>query len=452
MSNAEVIEKTLKREKEIFEEYIKHNGHLTELTFLSTKYEQEDNTPGSFSLNKISRYLSRYCESDLITEEEKEKKEAETISNKTMFDRGKKICKLLTSGNCVWSEVDYLCEEYAKCDGRLAKYKRADLQVYLNFYLKHTTNDTMRQTYKIVEEFRKRGYKGDYSVDIVDKILSFDSEAEAIEFIKNIGISKSSLGTIRNVYSVVYPTKGTSVNILDHIILECFKKNPEHAKSVTAQKNKERAERNYQKRMDDLKRLLQDYVTGDYEELASPLLKKYDYTLYKFRETLKDAADTQDLILQELLNQYRMKIAYLEARRSEEVEMLYKAINNGVITKTGVRSANSYDFYCLTNLPPIEFCAYANSKFPGSTAEKISDFMEKHVLNHRVYKTVEELINTNNYGKGSLATIEERRRIASFMQANNWPLSSVLFIDTAREYFVGNLEISYESELKHTLK
>ena len=148
------LENVLKRQKELFNSYIKtRSSEATLLSYLEN-YSKEDGKLYSFQL--ILDYLNLYLASDLITEIDLEKyNKKKTLSVKSIEDRGRELITKLIATRGKWENVEKIGIDYSQIDGMEQPYSIQTLRKYVNYFISRNIDPKLIKEYKIAFEFGK---------------------------------------------------------------------------------------------------------------------------------------------------------------------------------------------------------------------------------------------------------------------------------------------------------
>lgn len=448
---AVTLSKVLEREKEVFDAYIANSGREVALQPLIRKYSQEDLPDGQvYPFIKVFDYLKLYVSSNIITPEELEKfNEASEVDYNKKVARGKEIVELLIENRCRWSEVSILSKKYAIEDGKFRSYSSDTLKEWRRLFLSQNTDVELEKMYRTVVELSRNRETSGYDLMLLDKVTEYKSIEEAAKFIAAINISYKSITTLLNAYKTVYPNKNEEFAFITKVIAEAFKEETNNKKFIpTASDSAKKVQK-----IINFKNILEDYLTADVEKIES-LFAKHHFTKYSFEEIYKDMEGTTDPILKMLINQYEAKLIAIGEVRREEVEQILRGLVNGISYGGAYRRFNYYDLKQITDMSLDDILKYAHKFFTRREYEMIKNFIQTRLIS-RTYRTREELFESVNYGKnGRMVTDEEKWDVITFMEANNWPYSTQLMIDTLSRYmdndvvFFENNEITEEIEIK----
>ena len=442
------IETLLIRQKEVFDTFIASNGKEVSIMPLVRKYSKEDGIEiNTHSPSKILDYIKMYVESDRITEEELSKyKSLLDIPLETKLARGKEIALFLTVNRMSWKEAPILGKKYTQEDGKFHMYTKETLVEWLSLFLSQNKDMEIERNYQAAKELKKKRISKEYNVLLLDKVLDFKTQEEAISFIKSIDISRVSMNGLLESYRILFPTKIEEVKRIGSIIEEAFKEQPKISPAFVQYNEDKRKER-----IIKFKELLEEYTVSDIERIDL-LLPKYGLTKCAFEELLKDLQVGDNKIIRLLIDKYELKIAAIISRRVEEVNQILSGINNGINYNGLFYRFNFYDLKIITDMSMDEIKWYAYKFTARSDYKRIKDFIDIKT-NCRKYNTKEELFQAVNFGhSGRMATDEEKMLVIEYMERNNWPFQTQLFMDTISRYMNNLIEIEptpedYEIEM-----
>lgn len=328
----------LKRQKEIFSAFMDSSGKEVSVTPFVSKYEKEDNT--NYASEDLLKYLNSYVNSNLITEEEKELfNKTKLVPSDLIFKRGRLIIEALIESQGDTSDLPRLGAEFAKKDGKLKPYDNKYLLKCRDYYLKKSKNADILLAYKNVCELVSRG---SYDIELPLKILEISSNEKAIEFINRINISKTSLRKLVNEYETLYPANTANITRLNYLLKEAYKTDNKVVKFIEQKVSHD----TIKDRLVHLRRILEEYLISDIEDI-SELFNKHNFNSYKFKETLKDAKSSRDILLNNLISKYEAKRLSINNSYKELISKIMQAKYNGINYGYGYREFNSYDYYTL---------------------------------------------------------------------------------------------------------
>lgn len=430
------LETLLKRQKEIFEVFIANKGREVSLLPLVQKYRQEEGeNHKTITFSKIYDYLRLYVSSNNISPSELEVyTRVTTMSDETKIKRGEEIVRLLVANRCDWREVSALAIKYAKEDGRIRSYTSETMKEWRSLFLINNKNDPLTIMYrKVLELSRNRTTQG-YDILLLDKIVECPDLTSAMEFVRSIKISRTSLMDLLSAYRVVYPTKTDEQAFL----IDCI--NGVFAKSQNTQRYNPTIDPKKTQKLNNFKELLEEYTITDIEDIDT-ILGKHNFTKYSFNEFLKDQRASNDKVLQLLIDKYDLKTMSINARRSQELETILGYILNGICYGKEFLKFNSYDLKMTTDLSWDDIIKYATRLLRQGELVTIRRFIENITAN-REYETPEELVEAVNYGiTGTMATLEDKWTVAEFMTSQGWPYNAQLFTDTLARYLHHDIAI-----------
>lgn len=424
------IETLLIRQKEVFDTFIQNNGREVSIMPLVRKYSKEDGIEiNTHSPSKILDYIKMYVESDRISDEELAKYQSLLeIPLEKKIARGKEIALFLTANRMSWREAPILGKKYTQEDGKFQMYPKEALVEWLSLFLSNNTDLEIERNYQAAKELKKKRVSKEYNVLLLDSLIEFKTIEEAASFVKSIDISRISMNGLLDSYKILFPTKKEEAERIKLIIEEAFKeqqKIPAAFIQYNEDKTKERTIK--------FKELLEEYTVSDIERI-DVLLPKYGFTKCGFEELLKDLQVGDNKIIRLLIDKYELKIVSIINRRVEEVKLILSGLNNGINYNGSFYKFNFYDLKTITDMSMDEIKWYAYKYVARADYKKIKDFIDIKT-NCRKYNTKEELFNAVNFGHaGRMATDEEKMTVIEFMEANNWPLQTQLFMDTISRY------------------
>lgn len=429
------LETHLIRRREVFNHYITNRGREISLLPLLKKYSAEDGIPKpGYSFEYIEGLLIQYLESDEISREQTVSyNNTKKISKNIIMKRGREIIMAMIESKCDWSVVVKLGEKYAKEDGKIRPYSDSILYKYRNYYFDHTDEEDIKIQYAIVFELAKRSTTSGYDIEFVNSITKMESVEKAVALVKNVGISKTSLKSLRNAYGVLYPANEKELGVIDEIIENAYA--PETPVKFV---ESDGPSKSALARIERLKPLLEDYLCSDYESIEV-LFPQHKFTKYSFKEVLKDTTESRDLILRNLLDKYFAKEDSILMSKKMVTDSIVDGIKNGVNYGKGFRTFNTFDLFQLTRMTVPKIVPYLYKLYNKSLAISIKEKLEKMVTS-RTYETADELMASVNYSlNGRTLTDEEKLLIVTFMEQGGWPYMTNLFNDTARRYIEGDL-------------
>ena len=438
-----LLETILKRQKEVFDLYIANNGREVSLQPLVKKYSEEDLENGQlYPFVKVFEYLKLYISSENISEQELEEYNRVTTMNYEMkFNRGKEIVMYLIENQNRWNEMAVLAKKYAVEDGRFRSYTSDELKEWRRVFLENNKDEELDKTYRTVVELSRNRKNTGYDLNLLKKLLEFNNIEEAAKFVTKISISQKSFNTLVSAYQTIYPNKKTELEYIKSVREEVFNKKENTTKFVPSATIAAKKEQ----KLIRFKNMLEEYLTSDIEKI-SDLYSKYEFRDYSFKEFYKDMEATEDKILQLLMNQYEAKITAIAEIRREEVNKILIGIVSGVSYGGAYRKINYYDIKMITDMSLDDILKYAHKFFTRREYELIKTFVENKLIS-RTYQTKEELFASVNYGRnGKMVSDEEKWMVINFIESNNWPYSTQLFLDTICRYLDKELVIEEEQE------
>lgn len=443
MERIEKLEITLFREKEIFDTFVNSSGRSTSLLPFIEKYSQEDGV--EYTIDKIKHYLNMYLNSRCITDIELKSYEmANKLPAKVVFRRGLEIYKIYISSRAKWQSVLPLKDKYAKEDGRLNSYDLKTLQQFLEYYL-HNTKETVRQkNFDVVTSLAKRSDNGDYDIELLNELVKYENIEDAVSLVKEIGISAQSIKSLYDLYKTIYPANTRDKRLIESIINSAFSdsKNTEIKFGII--------EKNTKMRLNNLCRLLEEYLASDEIGVSVELLIKYNFSEYSFNQALKDASEVHDNILQKLLYQYHAKEKVLYAEKIKVIEAITRGIMYGVYYNETLKPINAYDYYSLTNLDPKDILSLAQEVIEEDLFEELKAYLTINIIETKKYTDINAFKKTSTYKMITNITEEEKEYLLEYLLVANIPISSRLFKDLVTRYVDQDfiLEIETEEEVK----
>lgn len=427
------IDEYLTRQKSVFDTYVESHGRETSLLPLIEEYKRNDLV--EYQPEDILRYLTSYIKSNLITEEELASyNQTRIVSNEIIFKRGKMIVKALIQSQGDEAELTKYSVYFAKQDGKFNPYPKKYLYKCRDYYLTHSKNQALVSCYKTIINLAKRG---EYDVELLNQILSIESNQDAINFIHQINISKASLKSLIDEYKVLYPANKDDYNRLNNLYRESYKFNEKVVKFIDLKQKHE----TLNDRIKNLKRILEEYLISDTRNI-SDLFVKYHFTEYKFKETIKDAQSSRDVILSSLLNKYLAKEQHILEKSKNIIDKIMQASTNGVFYGNGYRQINLYDYYILKDeLTTDELISYAKKIYNRDDYNKIVIVLRSFKENI-ISKT--ELLNFLAKDKNLNNTIIED--IISYLEFSHLPLSKEIFYATLERYNENDIDFEFDEK------
>lgn len=428
------IDEYLNRQKVVFNTYVESHGRETSLLPLVEEYRKSDNI--DYAPEDILRYIASYVKSNLISEEELASyNQTRVVSNEIIFRRGKTIVKALIQSQGDEIELPKYAAAFANQDGRFKTYPIKYLYKCRDYYLTHSNNQALINCYKTISNLAKRG---EYDVELLNQILSIESNQDAIKFINQINISKASLNALIDEYKVLYPANQDDINRLNNLSKNAYKFNEKVVKFVDLKQKHE----TLNDRIKNLKRILEEYLISDIQNI-SELYPKYHFTDYKFRETIKDAKTSRDVILDSLLSKYFAKENHVLAMVKEVIDKIIDSYKNGVFYGNSYREMNLYDYYLLKSEYKTEdLLNYAKKIYNFKELEEVKDILTSFT-EEPISKL--ELMNALEQNRG--LTKDIINTIISYLEYSNMPLSKELFYATLDRYNSNDLEFNQEEKL-----
>lgn len=424
------IDKYLKRQHDVFTAYVNDSGKETTLLPFISAYSEEDGI--NYKPEDMFALIDSYLHSNLITEEEKELyNQTLRVPSNTIFKRGKIITELIIENQ---GSMDFLAkyqEHFAKKDGKLEPYSENYLLKCRDYYLEHTTNVAIKEAYQNVLNLSDRGQ---FDVELINQILEFKTNEEAIEFIHRINISKTSIIKLAMEYQTLYPANLSNIKRLSKIIELSFKKQERKAKFIDDNVN---TAGNYNK-VTILRKILEEYLLSDIEDI-SELFPKYSFNRYKFNETIKDAKASNTPVLNSLIDKYRAKDLSIANSYKEIIDNIRNAYENGINYGYGYREFNIYDYYYLKgSVRSAKLVEYAKRLYNVDEYKMFYDLV-KEFDQDNVTSNKETLIAT-------LRTVNDiTEMIIDYLVAMNLPLTEEMYNAVETRYY--DKDITCETNL-----
>lgn len=424
MANVIKLNDYLKRQKELFNEYIKSSGKETSVIPFVSIYSKEDNF--QYTSEDLLRYISSFVNSKRITDEEKEQYEkTKKVPNDTIFKRGRIIIEAIIESQGNTKDLDKLGREFANRDGKIHPYDQAYLLKCRDYYLKTSKNTDLLLAYKNVCELIARG---EYDIELPIKILEIKDNKKAVEFINRINISKSSLRTLVNEYETLYPANTANITRLNFLLKEAYKTNNTVVKFYEAKINHD----TIKDRLVSLRRMLEEYLISDIDDI-SLLFDKYHFNSYKFKETLKDARTGRDILMLNLITKYEAKTISINNMYKETITKIMQAKTNGINYGYGYREFNVYDYYMIKDeISSENLCKFASIIYEKEDSDAII----------RVIRSFEQKDITTRESLENAHKNEKHEIILDYLEYANLPLSEEMY-KAVSERFNGN-DISFE--------
>lgn len=428
------IDEYLKRQKDVFNTYVESHGRETSLLPLLEEYKNHDQI--DYQPEDVLRYLTSYIKSNLISEEELASyNQTRVVSNEIIFKRGKTIVKALIQSQGDEIELTKYATLFANQDGKFKPYPKRYLYKCRDYYLTHSKNQAVVNCYKTIINLAKRG---EYDVELLNQILSIESNQDAIKFINQINISKASLKSLIDEYKVLYPANKDDYNRLNNLYREAYKFNEKVVKFIDLKQKHE----TLNDRIKNLKRILEEYLISDIRNI-NDLFVKYHFTEYKFRETIKDAQTSRDVILNNLLNKFSAKEQHILEQAKNIINKIMQASENDVFYGNGYREMNLYDYYILKDeLTTDELINYAKKIYNPEDYNKIVIVLKSF---NETILTKRELLNfVSKDKKLDDNTIEN---IISYLEYSNIPLSREIFYATLDRYTENDIDFEFTEKV-----
>lgn len=442
MSEIIKIDKYIDRQKEIYNAYVNSNGKKSEIMPFVDKYSKEDKK--EYTLNDVLKYLKIYLSSNLANEEDKNKYQGtKKVSNKVIFNRGKLLVQRLIESKGNIDELDSYIDIFTKQDDKTRPYKKGYLKTCIEYYVENTKNKEKINTFNLVMNLSTRS--DEYDIELINNLLNMNDINKAVKFVKEINISKSSLISLRQKYKLLYPANKKEIVKINKIIDESFKMNEKVMRFL----DQRQLTLTNQDKIKILKRMLEEYILNDIEDIEE-LYPKYNFNKYKFKETLKDAKTSRDIILINLIDNYYAKTNAILASKQEIIEKIKAAYENGINYGNGYRKMNMYDFYRIAGYDTIESLnKYANKLYKNEEANKMKNILSSFTLD-KVFKNKQQLLKSiDRFSKnGKTLTEEQKELIVDYLEYANLPYTTELFFQTAERYIDNDLVIEEDNEYK----
>lgn len=415
------IDEYLQRQKDVFNTYVESHGRETSLLPLLEEYRVNDQV--DYQSEDILRYLSSYIKSNLITEEELASyNQTRVVSSEIIFKRGKTVVKALIQSQGDEIELAKYALSFARQDGKFNAYPMRYLYKCRDYYLTHSSNQALISCYETIINLAKRG---EYDVELINQILSIESNQDAIKFINQINISKASLRSLIDEYKVLYPANKDDYNRLNNLYQGAYKFDEKVVKFIDLKQKNE----TLNDRIKKLKRILEEYLTSDIRNI-SELYVKYHFTEYKLRETIKDAKTSRDVILSSLLNKYFAKEHLIHEQVRTIIDKIKDAYANGVFYGNEYREMNLYDYYIFKeDYTTDELMSYAKRIYNPDEYNKIVTILRSF---NEIVLTKTELLNILSKDKN--LTTEIIDDIIAYLEYSNIPLSKEIFYAALERY------------------
>lgn len=426
------IDKLLIRQKEIFDAYTE-NGREIDLLPILKDYGLEDKKV--YSIEKGYEYLLMYVTSKNISEEEiKRFNELKQTDSKELFKRGKKAVLSLIKSNGDEQQLYYLAVSLAKLDGRVNPYPISYVKDALNYYLEHSNNKSLIDTYYAVIALTKNNKNKEFNLKLIEEIIKLNNIDTAVNFLRNINIANITLNHLIRQYKILYPANIEELKYLDELIN--IYRSSKHYKLLP--KSEYLEEESTKK----LKRILENYLISDVEDIKV-ILSEEETSEYEFRELLKDAHNSRDPILVSLLDKFHAKNQVINEYRISIITNIANLILNGVNYGNGYRQFNVFDYlnnYHNLNMETI--IESVKELYDEANSEYIIKVLNSLDLNP-TYNTIEELSSSIGiFSKnGRDLTISEKGIILSYMEEKSMPLNNSIFFAVCERYFDGDLAL-----------
>lgn len=418
------LDEFIKRQKEVFNTYVETNGREVDLKPYIAKYSSEDDT--IYSDTDIFKYLDLYIKSNLITDAEVDAyNKTRLIPGEIIFKRGKEIVGALIQSQGNIYAISRYKRIYAEEDGKLSSYNDKYLIKCRDYYLSHTNNNEIKMSYQNVMDLAKRGK---YDIELINRLLQMPDDKTGITFINQINISKISLRKLIDEYKTVYPANRAEIKRLEYMLKEAFRFNDRVVKFIEQKSRRE----TLRERLLNLHRILEEYLIQDIFDI-SELFPKYNFNEYKFREVLKDGAESRDVLLKSLIDKYQTKDNVVLANFKTIIENILRAYNEGINYGNGYREINYYDVYLLKQ-------GYSNEtiiKFAYRICSK--EDLERLFMILSVYTTSKAFNNTNELVK----SLDEQadKDLIDYLQYANIPLSKEMYYALKERYQTNDIEL-----------
>ena len=425
------LDEFIKRQHDVFNAYIESNGkEISVLPFVS-EYSKSDDT--EYTPESVINYLNSYIKSNQISNKEiKQYNKTRLVPNDIIFKRGRIITEVLIENQGSMDILPRYQAYFAKKDGKLEPYSDAYILKCRDYYLEHTKNQAILFAYQNVAELATHGK---YDIELLTKILAIKDNKQALDFLNRINISKVSFGNLINEYQTLYPGDLVNLPRLRFLFDNIHSQMTKVVKFIDFREKKETLEY----RLLSLRRLLEEYLMYDFESI-SELFTKHSFNEYKFNEILKDAEQSNDTILQGLINKYKAKKVSVENTYKSILDLIIKAKRDGINYGYGYREFNIYDYYTIKNgIPSQTLLKYAKNIYDDETYEEISSIVNTFNQDN-VSNSKEDLLNQIN-NKNNKTTF-----IVDYLEFASLPLTIEMYEGVLERN--QNKDISFEIEVK----
>lgn len=438
------LENVLKRQKELFNSYIKtRSSEATLLSYLEN-YSKEDGKLYSFQL--ILDYLNLYLASDLITEIDLEKyNKKKTLSVKSIEDRGRELITKLIATRGKWENVEKIGIDYSQIDGMEQPYSIQTLRKYVNYFISRNIDPKLIKEYKIAFEFGKNSSTANYDLNFIHSLLN-NSMDDACLVLKSRKVTLQQMRALRNIYANLFPENKDKTLFLDNLIDKTYltieMPKLKDSKEVDTSK-KETLRPLNKKRVEDIKNLFREYMKRDVKDIED-LYSDLGLTKSHVFNALKNADIINDRELFDLIRQYKTKKQIVFAIRKSILELIMFYKNNGINYGNGLREFNLFDLYNMLDESVKKLLFASKIIYSGSAGKDIKNYL-LNLTTSRIYDTKEELLDKVSYTfNGRTINESEKEMIVSYMDFNGWPYSDKLFMDMSRRYIEGDLILKTE--------
>ena len=121
MANVIKLNDYLKRQKELFDAYIKSSGKEISVDAFKERYELEDGV--AHTSDDLLKYIYSYVKSKRITEAELSSyNDTKKVPNDIVFKRGRIIIESLIASQGNTQDLEKIASEFAKKDGKIHPY------------------------------------------------------------------------------------------------------------------------------------------------------------------------------------------------------------------------------------------------------------------------------------------------------------------------------------------
>lgn len=149
MANVIKLNDYLKRQKELFDAYIKSSGKEISVDAFKERYELEDGV--AHTSDDLLKYIYSYVKSKRITEAELSSyNDTKKVPNDIVFKRGRIIIESLIASQGNTQDLEKLASEFAKKDGKIHPYDNKYLLKCRDYYMRTSKNADILMAYKNV--------------------------------------------------------------------------------------------------------------------------------------------------------------------------------------------------------------------------------------------------------------------------------------------------------------